>query len=181
MSPEAVKQTIQEIGVGKQIEILRIGFDGEIDDMPIIVEILDISESGFTGKIVNVERQMIESTTDKLVYAKKGGGIIEFFYTDGDIKEITVSKDAELLEAERDVEALREILSALEKGDHVIVAYYDSKQRGTLNAEGTIADKNDDGNTFTLKIERINRIELGRKEEKVFNIEKDLVIDIEIV
>jgi len=181
MPPEEVRAKIQEIGVGKQIEIMRIGYDGEIDDMPIIVEILDISEEGFSGKTVNVERQMIESATEKLVYAKMGGGIIYFRYDDGDIMAITVSQDEQLLQQERNIDALKEILSALDTGDHVMIAYYDEKERGTLNAEGVLIEKSEDGHTFSLQIEKINRIELEKKITKTFSIDKDLVIDLEIV
>lgn len=181
LSPEKVKEIIQGLGVGKQVEILRIGYDGEIDDIPIIVELINITDEGFTGRIINVERQMIESATEKLVYARSGGGIIDFRYDDGDIKEISVSYDRELIEQERNVESLKEILEALDAGDHVIVAYYDTKARGTLNAEGTILKKNENSTAFDLKIEKINRIELEQKKEKSFNIESDLVIDIEMV
>ncbi len=181
MVPEVVKQRIKSIGIGKLVEIIRVGYDGEIDDIPIIVEIIDISESSFTGKIVNVEREVIESATEKLVYAKKGGGILEFNYDDGDIKEIIESQDEKLLAEERNVNALREILSALEIGDRIMVAYYDTKQHGTLNAEGILLEKDINGNTFSLQVEKVNKIELEKKFKKTFDIKKDLVIDIEIV
>jgi hypothetical protein len=181
MQPEQVRRKIQEIGVGKQVEILRIGYDGELDDMPINVEIIDISNNGFTGKIINLERQMIESATRKLIYAKKGGGTLDFFYDDGDIKEITVSRDQELLEQERNIAGLKEILAALDTGDPVIVAYFDDKQKGTVNTEGVITHKDESNETFTLQIEKINRIELEQKISKTFDIKQDLVIDIEMV
>ncbi len=181
MTPEQIKKTVKEIGIGNQAEITRIGYDGTIDDMPIMVEIIDISEHGFTGKIVNVERQMIEDATEKLVYAKMGGGTIEFQYDDGDIKDISVSQDEELLKQETDKAALKEILSALEPGDRVIVAYYDSRRKGTINTEGKFMEKSEDLNKFSLQIEKINRIELEKKETKSFDLERDLVIDISIV
>lgn len=181
MLPSEVKQKIQDIGIGKQIEILRIGFDGNMDDMPINVEIIDISDYSFTGKIINLERQMIEDATEKLVYAKQGGGVLEFNYDDGDIKEIVVSRDEELLTQERNLDNLKEILTALESGDHVIVAYYDNKSKGTVNTEGIITEKADEKDTFTLQIEKINRIELEKKYTKQFDLERDLVIDIELV
>ncbi len=181
MPPEEVKKRISEIGVGKQVEIIRVGFDGEIDDMPLIVEILYIGNEGFTGKIVNLERELIESATEKLVYAKKGGGIIDFRYDDGDIKEINVSQDQELLEQERNVDSLREIVTALDVGDTVLVAYYDAKNQGTVNAEGKLLEKDSDGNQFKMLIEKVNKIELEKKLEKTFDIEKDIVIDIEMV
>ncbi len=181
LQPEIVRKSIQEIGVGKQIEIMRIGYDGELDDMPISVEIIDIANDHFTGKIINLERQMIESATRKLIYAKKGGGTLDFFFKDGDIKEISVSKDQELLEQERNIVGLKEILAALDTGDPVIVAYFDDKQKGTINTEGVITHKDESNETFTLQIEKINRIELEKKISKTFDIKQDLVIDIEMV
>jgi hypothetical protein len=181
MLPEVVHQKIRNIGVGKQVEIIRIGFDGEIDDMPIMIELIDVDETGFTGKIMNVERHLIESATDKLVYAKKGGGIITFNFNDGDIKDIIEIKDKQYLEEERNIGAIKEILAALEKDDKVIVAYYDSKEKGTLNAEGILLEKNLDQNKFSIQIEKINRIELERKIKRDFDIEKDIVIDLDMV
>ncbi len=178
--PEEVKKQIKEIGLGKQVQIIRVGFDGSIDDMPIIIEIIDIDEEGFTGRVVNPERQMIESATKSVVYAKHGGGIISFRYDDGDIKEILLSQDEVILEEERNVESLREILGALSVGDRVRVAYYDPVEKGTLNAEGTMLEKQSE-NSFKMTIEKINHIELENKVTKQFDVEKDLVIDIELV
>ncbi|RMI20795.1 MAG: hypothetical protein D6681_02090 [Calditrichaeota bacterium] len=182
MPPEAVRRAVQQFGVGKVVEILRIGYDGTVDDIPIIVEIIDIGKEGFTGKVINVEREIIEGHSHKtLVYARRGGGVIEFRYDDGDIKEILESRDDEELAEARDVAALTEVLSALEVDDPVLVAYYDRKHRGTVNVEGRILSKEADGTTFTLRIEKINNIELEKKIEQRFNIERDLVIDISLV
>ncbi|GAB4331686.1 MAG: hypothetical protein Kow0037_08480 [Calditrichia bacterium] len=181
MLPDEVKKRIREIGVGKQVEILRIGYDGQVDERPILVEILDISNDYFTGKIINPERSLIEGATEKLVYAQQGGGVLDFYYNDGDIKEIEESRDEEILQMERNIEGLKEILAALEVNDRVIIAFYDAKQRGTLNAEGVIQKIDENGIEFDIVLEKINRIELERKIERHFNLEKDLVIDIEIV
>lgn len=181
LQPDEVKRRIQEAGIGKQVEMSRIGYDGMLDDMPIVVEIIDISNFGFTGRIVNLERMMIESATRNLIYAKRGGGVLEFFYNDGDIKDITLSVDKELMEKERNISSLKEILAALDKGDKVIVAYFDTKHKGTINIEGVILEKDELNENFTLKIEKINRIELEKIISKQFNIHKDLVIDIEMV
>ncbi len=178
--PEEVKKQIQEIGVGKQVQIIRIGFDGSIDDMPIIIELIDIDDEGFTGRVVNPERQMIESATKSVVYAKHGGGIISFRYDDGDIKEILLSQDELILEEERNVDSLKEILTALDVGDQVLVAYYDPMEKATLNAEGTILEKQSE-KSFKISIEKINHIELEKKVTKQFDVEKDLVIDIELI
>ena len=181
MQPDDVKRKINQIGTGNQIEILRIGYDGTMDDMPVIVEILDISNYGFTGRIINLERTMIEGATRNLIYAKKGGGMLEFNYNDGDIKEINVPQDEALLQEERNIGSLKEILSALDTGDQVIVAYYDEKQKGTVNTEGIITGKDENNENFSLQIDKINRIELEKKINKQFNLSSDLIIDIEMV
>ncbi|NIW78645.1 MAG: hypothetical protein GWN16_03930 [Calditrichae bacterium] len=181
LSPEQVKRNIEGIGVGKIVEIIRIGYDGNIDDIPMLVEIKAIHGEGFTGKIVNVEREMIEQSSKLMVYAKRGGGVIDFKFTDGDIKEIAESKDVEELSQARDISALSEILSALEVKDSVLVAYYDKKHRGTVNVEGKLLSKKENHQGFTIMIEKINNIELENKMEKEFDIEGDLVIDITLV
>ncbi|NOX36957.1 MAG: hypothetical protein GXO78_05410 [Calditrichaeota bacterium] len=181
MPPEEVKRKIQQAGVGKVVEILRIGYDGTIDDIPIIVEILDITEEGFTGKIVNVERDLIEESTKTVVFAKRGGGTIEFRYDDGDINEIKEAEDTAIIEESQDIEALKEVLSALEKDDPILVAYYDKKRRGTVNVEGRLLATNADKTRFRMLVEKINRIELEEKREREFDIKEDMVIDIEIV
>lgn len=181
MQPDEVRKIINQIGIGKQIEILRIGYDGTLDDMQTIVEILDISNYGFKCRIINLERSMIESATRNLVYAKKGGGVLDFEYNDGDIKEINVPHDEELLQQERNIESLKEILTALDTGDQVIVAYYDEKQKGTVNTEGVITEKADNNESFALQIEKINRIELEKKINKKFDLNSDLIVDIEMV
>ncbi len=176
-----MKRQINDVGIGSVVEILRIGYDGTIDDLPIIVKIIDIREDGFSGKIVNVERQMIEEGTKSVVFAKKGGGIIEFLYDDGDIKEITKSVDASVVAESRDISAQKEILEALEIGDKIMMAYYDEKQNGSVNVEGTLLSKSPENTQFKIMIEKVNRIEIERKVEREFNIEKDLVIDIDML
>ncbi|RMF60698.1 MAG: hypothetical protein D6748_03480 [Calditrichaeota bacterium] len=181
MTPEQVKKRVEELGVGKVVEIIRIGYDGTIDDIPMIVEITNIWSDGFSGKVINVEREIIEESSQLMVYAKKGGGSIEFKFTDGDIKEIVESKDAEELSSARDISALVEILGALESGDRVLVAYYDKRHQGTVNVEGSLLEKNPEAKTFRILIERINNVELENKIERELNIESDLVIDISLV
>ena len=181
MTPEAVKRRIEEFGVGKIVEIIRIGYDGKIDDIPMIVEITNIWKEGFSGKVVNVEREMIEQSSQLVVYAKRGGGIIEFNYDDGDIKEIIESKDLEELSQERNIPALINIIEALDANDRILVAYYDKKHRGTVNVEGTLLSKDEENKSFQMVIDKINNITLENKIERAFHVESDLVIDIEIV
>lgn len=180
MSSAALTAKVKALGEGKVVEITRIGFDGQVEDKPITIEITGIYPDRFSGRIVNVERELIEASASKMVYAKTGGGTVEFKYDDGDILEIKESEDLAILEEARDVEALGEILSALEPGDQILISYYDAKHRGSVNAEGTILESNPETKTFKLELDKINHMELEQKIIKEFNIEKDLVIDIEL-
>lgn len=181
LSPEEVKRRITDFGEGAIVEILRIGYDGTIDDIPTTIKIMSILEDSFSGKIVNVERQMIEERTEKLIFARKGGGIIEFFYDEGDIKDIMRSEDETVVAESRDVSSQKEILSALEISDKIMMAYLDDKQHGSVNVEGTLLSKSEDNLRFKIMIEKVNGIELEKKTEKEFNILKDLVIDIDMI
>lgn len=178
MTPEALKAEVNRLATGTMVEIQRIGYDGTVDDVPILVELLDIGKDGFSGRIVNVERKMIEANTTTRVYAKQGGGVIHFAWTDGDIKEIIENNDADMLAESRDTAALREVIGALDIDDRVLVAYYDAKHRGTVNVEGLMTGKGDDPNTFSMVLDKINNIELDNKVEKTFHVERDLVIDV---
>lgn len=181
ITPEEVKRAVQRIGYGKIVEILRIGYDGVVDDMPMIVELTHITREGFSGKIVNVERRIIEGSSQSMVYAKRGGGVVEFLYSDGDIKEIKESRDADELSDAREVTMIMELLMALEINDRILVAYYDEKHRGTVNVEGMLLSKSSGHRIFKMVIEKINGVELERKIERQFDIENDLVIDISLI
>ncbi len=181
MPPEKLKEQIRQFGEGAVVELLRIGFDGQVDDIPMIVQILNIGEESFTGRIVNVERAMIEKNTQTKVYARRGGGVIEFFYSDGDVKEVLENRDMDDLSEARDVPAIQEILAALELDDRILVAYYDRKHQGTVNVEGLLKSKSADHSGFTLAIDKINGVSLDNRLEKNFRIDADLVIDISLV
>lgn len=180
LSAEQVKRQIEAIGVGKVVELYRIGYDGELDDMSVIIEITRIFPEGFSGKIINVERKIIEETSRTIVYARRGGGAIDFLYDDGDIKEIRLNQDAEELSEARDLAGLQEVLAALEPKDRILVAYYDQKHRGTVNVEGTLLAKSFANTRFKMVIEKINGIELEKKNERLFDIKQDLVVDVAI-
>lgn len=181
VSPEELKRRVKDFGEGAIVEILRIGYDGTIDDIPMMIKIINITEDSFSGKIVNVERQMIEERTEKLIFAKKGGGIIEFYYDEGDIKDIARSVDETVVAESRDVSSQKEILSALEIGDKIMMAFHDEKQHGSVNVEGTLLAKSQENIRFKIMIEKVNGIELEKKAEKEFDILKDLVIDIDMI
>ncbi|GAB4181011.1 MAG: hypothetical protein Kow00108_17640 [Calditrichia bacterium] len=179
LSPEQVKEKIQSAGIGKVVEIIRIGYDGEIDDMPLIMQIIEIEDDYFIGKIVNPERDMIEDTSDTVIYAKKGGGTIEYYYNDGDIKDIIISNDEEILTSSKNLEELREILEAIEVDDPVLVCYWNKSSHGTVNALGVLKDKNLENGSFKVELTSINNIELEKKQEINLDLNKDLIIDIQ--
>ncbi len=91
-----------------------------------------------------------------------------------------VSEDEKLISQERDISALQEIMTALENGDRILISYFDPKHQGNVNAEGTILHKSPDNKKLKVLIEKINRIELEKKIERDFDIEHDLVIDLDI-
>ncbi|HQU74913.1 MAG TPA: hypothetical protein PKV71_01455 [Calditrichia bacterium] len=180
LTPEEVKSAIGGVDLGEVMEIFRIGYDGIVDEVPIIVELVSVNAEGFSGKIVNVERRMIEANSSKAVYARQGGGTLEFSYNDGDIKYIRKNNDVDTIEESRDVSVLLEMLGALDVDDRVLVAYYDKKHRGTVNVEGVLDGKSQDNRLFKMVIDKINNIELDNKLEKQFDVERDLVIDISL-
>jgi hypothetical protein len=181
MPPAALKEAVEEIGVGKVVEIFRIGYDGELDDFSIIMEITHIDDEGFDGVIVNPERRLIEKNTAQKVWAKWGGGKIRFNYDDGDIKEIAPVNEAHELKNSRDVENIIAVLKALEANDRVLVAYFDEAEHGAVNVEGQLASPLNENSEFGVVITKVNGVELEQKVQKKFNVQKDLVIDVSIL
>ena len=179
MGLDKVKSIITEIGKDKIVEITRIGYDGEIDDIPLIVKILDIYEDDFSAEVVNPERNLIENSTSRIIYAKKGGGHIEFNFDDGDIYSIEVSKDEDLLNEAKNIHDLKEMVKALEIDDPILLCYWEKTNRGAINVQGHLVEKSDDSISFSIIIDSINNIELEEKRNLDFNLEKDLVIDLQ--
>lgn len=179
MPPEEVKKRIREIGEDKIIEIIRIGYDGEIDDIPLIVRILEIQDEYFIGKVINPERELIEETSESVVYAKKGGGVIEYYYSDGDIHDIIESRDEEILETAKNIEELKEIFEAIELEDPILVCYWDRSKHGTINVLGILKSKDQEKGTFEIELQSINNVELEKKQTRKFDLNKDLIIDIQ--
>lgn len=180
ISKDKVKRKIDEIGVGGIAEIYRIGYDGQLDDFPIIIKILSTGRSGFSGKVINVEREFIEESSEKKIYARRGGGIIEFNFDDGDIKDIKENIDYQELSAERNIGHIVAALNALDAQDRILVAYFDKKHQGTVNFEGILQAKLSGNRSFLMTIDKINGVELERKINKQFDIRKELVIDVSI-
>lgn len=179
LKPAEVKRRIQEIGPGKVVEIIRIGYDGEIDDIPLIMQIIEVRDDYFTGKIINPERDFIEKNSSTLVYARRGGGVIEYSYADGDIKDIILSRDEEILQNAKNLEELKELLTAIEINDPVLICFWDKNSHGTINAHGKLIHKDMNQLTFSIQIDSINFVELEQKQVLDFDLKKDLVIDLQ--
>ncbi len=180
IAPEDLKKQIQEIGKGEKVNITRITYDGTPEDKPICVVIIDIWEDSFTGKVVNVERSIKQAENTSVIYVKGGGGSIEFFFEDGDIMKIEKDIDQSVME-HRNVEEIKEILDALDLNEDIIVSYYDESEGGVINGIGVLVDKNMETMDFTVRFTVINEIELGKPREIKLNLNKDKIVDLEIM
>lgn len=179
LPPDVVRRRIDEIGVGKLVEIRRIGFDGTADEHPIVVEIQGIYKDGFSGKVTNFERGVIHRSDDGVTYGKTGGGVIRFNYLDGDIKDLNPAKKPQKKSSsERNISGMKDILTELGIEERIVVKYYDRRHRGTVNVEGVLVSKSMTNTIFKMIIDKINNIELESKFSQQFDIEKELVVDI---
>ncbi len=180
MQPEEVKKIINEIGKGKRVNIRRVEYDGTPEEVPVSLRILDIRDDHFTGKIVNVERSIKQELDDKLVYVKGGGGNIDFFFEEGDI--LSVEEDAdEIIFDERNPDELLEILDALDLNEAVLLSYYDKKKSGVINGIGRLTEKDLDLKTFTVEMKQVNDIELDNPKVIKLDLNKDKVLDLEVM
>ncbi|HGY57444.1 MAG TPA: hypothetical protein ENK44_17180 [Caldithrix abyssi] len=180
MPPEEVKKLIQQIGKHKKVNIRRVEFDGTPEEHPVTVQIVDIRDEYFTGKVVNVERSIKQDLDDKLVYVKGGGGTIDFYYTDGDIMSIEEDIDEIVIQQMNEKELL-EILDALDLDESILISYYDMDKGGVINGTGKLIEKDVENRTFKVELSLINDIELDEPKTIEFNLENDKVLDLEVV
>ncbi len=180
LAPDELKKLVTTIGVGKKVNIVRLSYDGTPEDRPVSVKITDIRDDHFSGKVINVERSIRQSQDDRLVYVKGGGGSIEFYFDDGDIMSIEEDVD-EAIVVQRNTEEIKEILDALDLGEDILISYYDKDEGGVINGVGVLKDKNMETMDFTVELKLINEIELNEKKEIHLNLEKDSILDIEVV
>ena len=134
----------------------------------------------FTGKVVNVDREVSESQDKKLIFVKGGGGTIDFLFADGDIISIEEDIDEEIIE-ERSIEEVREILEALDIEEDITISYYDKDKGGVMNGLGVLTDKNMETLDFKVTLSMINEIKLNDPKEISLNIENDQILDLEVV
>jgi hypothetical protein len=178
LPPVAVKRQIEKIGPGKVVKIQRIGFDGTEDETPIIVEVQSIYKDGFSGKVLTAEKGIIENGSDKVIYAKNGGGIIRFNYLDGDIKYVSESQVTRNVSSERNIAEMVKTLANMGVEERILVKYYDRRHRGTVNVEGVLVARSSTNTAFKMIIDKINNIELDAKFSQQFDVEREMVLDI---
>jgi len=178
--PGELKKLVISIGKGKKINITRLAYDGTPEDPPVAVKIIDIGHDHFTGKFINVERSISESQDKKMIYIKGGGGTIDFNFNDGDILKIEEDIDEQIVE-QRNVEEIREILDALDLNEDINISYYDKNEGGVINGVGILKDKNMDTYDFTVVLKLINDIKLSNPREVSLNLDRDQILDLEVV
>jgi len=178
--PDKLKKRVIELGRGRKVSIVRRTYDGTPEDHPIAVKIIDIGNDHFTGKVVNVDRDVSESQEKKLIFVKGGGGTIDFRFDDGDIISIEEDIDEEIV-AERSIEEVREILEALDVNEDITISYFDKDKGGVINGAGQLTDKNMDTLDFSVTLKIINEISLKEPRVVSLNLENDQILDLEVV
>lgn len=180
MAADDLKKLVESIGKNKKVNIVRVEYDGTPEDKPVTVQIVDIRDEYFSGRVVNLERSIKQDMNDKLVFVKGGGGIIDFFYTDGDVKSIEEDIDESIIE-QKNKDELLEILDALDLEEAILISYYDRSKGGVINGSGRLVAKNIAEKTFKVQLNLINDIELDIPKDIELNVETDNVLDLEVV
>jgi hypothetical protein len=180
MASEDVKKLVEELGTDRKVKIRRIDVMGDMQDAPIEVVITGLFSDHFSAKVVNLERKLIEkAATSGTVYLKGGGGLIDFYYDDGDIKEIIVDVDESIM-GEIDTETASEIIVALEEGDTIRVSYFDNVEKSAVNCEGEFLKRISEVK-FILLAKRINSVELPDPHEIELDSTVNPILDIQII
>ena len=178
--PDELKKRVIKLGRGKKVSILRLSYEGAPEDHPVAVKIIDIGNDHFTGKVINVDREVSESEDKKLIFIKGGGGTIDFLFDDGDILNIEEDIDEEIVQ-ERSIEEVREILEALDLNEEITISYYDKDKGGVINGLGILSEKDMETLDFKVLLKMINKITLKEPRVIALNIEKDQILDLEVV
>jgi len=180
LTPDELRAVVKEIGNNKKVNIVRVEYDGTPEDRPVSVKIVDIRDDYFTGVIVNLERSIKQEMNDKLVFVKGGGGTIDFYFNDGDIKSVEQDIDESILEPKNPNELL-EILDALDLDEAILLSFYDRDKGGVMNGTGKLVAKDIENKTFQVELNLINDIELDVPKTINLDLEKDTVLDLEVV
>ncbi len=180
LTPDELKNVIKQIGKKKKVNITRVEYDGTPEGKPVTVQIVDIRDDYFTGKVVNLEREIKQDMDQKLVYVKGGGGTLDFYYNDGDVMKVEEDIDESIIE-QKNKEELLEILDALDLDEAILISFYDREKGGVMNGSGKLIEKDLETQTFKVELNLINDIELDVPKEIHLDLEKDVVLDLEVV
>ncbi|MCB0283612.1 MAG: hypothetical protein KDF60_13590 [Calditrichaeota bacterium] len=180
LTPDQLKARVQEIGNRKKVNITRVEYDGTPEEKPVTVQIVDIRDEYFTGKVVNLERSIKQDMNDKLVFVKGGGGTIDFYYSDGDIQSVEQDIDESIIE-QKNQDELLEILDALDLDEAILISFYDRDKGGVMNGSGKLIGKDIEKKHFKVELNLINDIELDVPKVINLDLEKDTVLDLEVV
>jgi hypothetical protein len=180
LTPKELRELIKSIGNKKKVNITRVEYDGTPEDKPVTVQIVDIRDEYFTGKVINLERSIKQEMDEKLVFVKGGGGTIDFYYKDGDIKRVEQDIDESIIE-QKNQDVLLEILDALDLEESILISFYDRNKGGVMNGTGRLLSKDVENKTFKVELNLINDIELDSPKTFDFDLEKDTILDLEVV
>ena len=180
LTPEELRKLVKEIGKNKKVNIRRVEYDGTPEERAIAVQLIDIRDEYFTGKVINIERSIKQDMDDKLVYVKGGGGTIDFYFNEGDIMSVEEDID-EVVIHEMNEEELLAILDALDLDESILISYYDQNKGGVINGTGKLVEKDIESKVFKVELNLINDIELDDPKMVRLNLEKDKVLDLEVV
>lgn len=179
MMPESIHAKIKKIGLNKKVTVQRVDYDGDISDSTPIV-VTSINEDGFSGYVVNVDREVREGSSQSAeIFVEGGGGSISFYFADGDIASVEEDIDNDIIE-QKDKSEVLEILEALDPGDGILVSYYDKNSGGFKNGFGNLADKNMDDETMSFDLKIVNEIELSEPLRVNLDLKKDMILDLQI-
>ena len=181
LTPSELKALINEIGNKKKVNVTRVEYDGTPEDKPLSIQIVDIRDDHFTGRIINLERSIKQEMNDKLVFVKGGGGTIDFYFSEGDIKSVEQDVDEDIIFEEKNPDILLEILDALDLNESVLISFYDRDKGGVMNGSGKLVEKNVEEKTFTVELSLINDIELDSPKKINLDLKKDSILDLEVV
>lgn len=179
MEASAVEAEIRKYGVSKKVRVSMVDYSGTvIEEIPIIITA--ITKDHFTGKFVNVDRDIREKSDSTSVYVKGGGGTIDFYFADGDIAAISDDIDNEIADTMDNSEII-EILAALEVGDEVLVSCYDRSSGGVINGMGNLSGKNLKAHSFSVAMHKVNEIDQKTPVVRTFSLETDKIIALQII
>ncbi|MGD9897845.1 MAG: hypothetical protein AB7T22_01835 [Calditrichaceae bacterium] len=181
LPPDEVRKLVEKIGSNKKVNIRRVEYDGTPEESPITVQILDIRNEYFTGRVVNVERSIKQDMDNRLIYLKGGGGTIDFKYKDGDIMSIEEDLDELIIDEKKNVDELLQILDALDLNESILISYYDREKSGVINGMGKLISKDVEHKNFKVELTLINDIELDKVKVVSLDLETDSVLDLEVV